>query len=145
MGPGGPVSLILVSSHGWKSLASGFPIGLQAIFYIQYKKALLHFIQFFKGLFLLFWKLISFIWNVVLQLPYTKLCCGVMKWMLQIFPSLFLFVYSVFSSEKLFSIIYYSYAHKNNLFKIKLLWFFQCILLKNVSLFLKLVWAVFHS
>lgn len=95
MGPGGPVSLILVSSHGWKSFASGFPISLQAIFYIQYKKALLHFIQFFKGLFLLFWKLISFIWNVVLQLPYTKLCCGVMKWMLQIFPSLFcLFILS---------------------------------------------------
>lgn len=89
MAPRGPVSLILVSSCGWKSFAGGVPIGLQTNFYIQSKKALLHFIQFFKGLCLLFWKLISSIWNVVLQPPYTKLCCAIMKWMLQIFPSLF--------------------------------------------------------
>lgn len=133
MGPQGPVSLILVSSCGWKSFAGGVPVGLQTNFYIQSKKALLHFIQFLKSLFLLFWKLISFVWNVVLQPPYTKRYCAVMKWMLS-FPFFYLFILTFHQrnstasciTHMLMKIIYWklNYCNFSNAFCLKMYHYF---------------------
>lgn len=127
MGPEGTVSLILVSSCGWK-LFAGALIGLQVIFYLQSKKSNVSLHSVLQGLIFIILEIDLSDTNVVLQFAYTNILSEnflVSKNISNLSFYHFLLDFSHFIltslSEKIFSIVYGLWFCKNDLLEIKLL------------------------